>query len=82
MSSGVPVLMYKLDGIPEEYYGFCYLIPPGGDGLKVKLLELSRLADNEFISMGASAKQFIIKNKMPDMQVAKLLQAIKGKDHV
>lgn len=82
MSSGVPVLMYKLDGIPEEYYGFCYLIPPGGDGLKVKLLELSTLADNEFISMGASAKQFIIKNKMPDMQVAKLLQAIKGKDHV
>jgi glycosyltransferase involved in cell wall biosynthesis len=82
MSSGVPVLMYKLDGIPEEYYDFCYLIPPGGDGLKMKLLELSKLADSEFISKGKSAKQFIVENKMPDMQVGKLLDAIKGKDHV
>jgi glycosyltransferase involved in cell wall biosynthesis len=82
MSSGVPVLMYRLDGIPDEYYGFCYLIPPGDDGLKLKLLELSKLSDNEFISKGESAKKFIIENKMPDMQVAKLLDAIKGKDYV
>jgi glycosyltransferase involved in cell wall biosynthesis len=82
MSSGVPVLMYKLDGIPEEYYGFCYLIPPGGNGLKTKLFELSKLLDSDFISMGESAKKFIIENKMPDMQVAKLLVAIKGEGHV
>lgn len=82
MSSGVPVLMYRLDGIPEEYYGFCYLIPPGGDGLKTKLLELSKLSESEFISKGESAKKFIIENKMPDMQVAKLLDVIKGNDHV
>ncbi|MNJ19140.1 Glycosyl transferases group 1 [compost metagenome] len=82
MSSGVPVLMYTLDGIPEEYYDFCYLVPPGSDGLKMKLLELSKLADSEFVSKGALAKQFIVENKMPDMQVAKLLDAIKGKCHV
>lgn len=82
MSSGVPVLMYKLDGIPESYYDFCYQIPLGSDGLKVKLLELSKLADDELVSMGALAKQFIIQNKMPDMQVAKLLQAIKGSEYV
>ncbi|MFY0727856.1 glycosyltransferase [Pseudomonas sp. NFX15] len=82
MSSGVPVLMYRLDGIPEEYYGFCYLIPPGGDGLKRKLLELSKISDDEFIGMGKAAKTFIIENKMPDKQVGKLLDAIKGKDHV
>lgn len=82
MSSGVPVLMYRLDGIPDEYYGFCYLIPTGRDGLKKKLLELSKLVDSEFISMGESAKQFIIDNKMPDMQVTKLLDAINGEGHV
>jgi glycosyltransferase involved in cell wall biosynthesis len=82
MSSGVPVLMYRLDGIPEEYYGFCFLIPPGGEGLKTKLLELSKLSSNDFISVGKSAKKFIIENKMPDMQVAKLLDVIKGVGHV
>ncbi|WP_248916205.1 glycosyltransferase [Pseudomonas moorei] len=82
MSSGVPVLMYRLDGIPEEYYGFCYVIPPGGEGLKKKLLELSKFSDNDFVSMGESARKFIIKKKMPDMQVAKLLDAIKGDDYV
>ncbi|VVO86704.1 hypothetical protein PS850_02135 [Pseudomonas fluorescens] len=82
MSSGVPVLMYRLDGIPDEYYGFCYLIPPGDNGLKMKLFELSKLSDSEFISKGESAKKFIIENKMPDMQVAKLLNVIKGNGHV
>ncbi|MEA1605402.1 glycosyltransferase [Pseudomonas spirodelae] len=82
MSSGVPVLMYRLDGIPEDYYDFCYLIPRGDDGLKIKLLELSKLSDNQFISKGESAKKFIVENKMPDMQVAKLLDIFKGNDHV
>jgi glycosyltransferase involved in cell wall biosynthesis len=82
MSSGVPVLMYELDGIPDEYYDFCYVIPPGAEGLKDKLLELSKAPDCEFVSKGKSAKEFIIENKMPDKQVGKLLDAIKGNNHV
>lgn len=82
MSSGVPVLMYRLDGIPEEYYDYCYVVSSGCDGLKNKMLELSKLADAEFVRKGVLAKKFITDNKMPGVQVGKLLDAIKGGVHV
>jgi glycosyltransferase involved in cell wall biosynthesis len=78
MSSGVPVLMYRLDGIPEEYYNFCYAVPAGSRGLERKLLEISKLDSAEMVAKGVSAKSFIERKKMPDMQVAKLIFAIVG----
>jgi len=76
MSSGVPVLMYWLDGIPDEYHQYCYLIPPGPDGLKNKLIELSLLSEKELFKTGISAKKFIVENKLPELQVEKLLKSI------
>ena len=82
MSSGTPVLMYELDGIPEEYYEFCFVIPPDDDGLSTKLLEISKLSDDELLAKGCSAKRFIVENKMPGVQVKKLLEEIKGDRYV
>lgn len=76
MSSGVPVLMYKLDGVPKEYYEHCYTVPPGPEGLKSKLIELSQLSEEKLLQVGLSAKEFIIKNKLPELQVDKLLDYI------
>lgn len=82
MSSGVPVLMYRLDGIPEEYYDFCFSIPSGDTGLAEKLLVISKLPEDELVAKGEAAKKFIVERKMPAMQVRKLLNAIKGREHV
>lgn len=82
MSSGTPVLMYELDGIPDEYYEFCFVVPLGDNGLRDKLLELSRLSDEELLAKGRSAKRFIVDNKMPGVQVRKLLEEIKGERYV
>lgn len=82
MSSGTPVLMYELDGIPDEYYEFCFVVPLGDNGLKDKLLEVSRLSDEALLAKGRSAKRFILDNKMPGVQVRKLLEEIKGERYV
>lgn len=82
MSSGVPVLMYRLDGIPQEYYDFCFLIRPGRGQLAASLRELSGLPEEVLVAKGAAAKRFIVESKMPAMQVSKLLSAIKGREHV
>lgn len=82
MSSGVPVMMYALDGIPAEYYCFCYLVPPGADGLKEMLAKVASFDSDELAKMGQSAKQFVADHKMPSAQVAKVLDAIKGKSYV
>lgn len=76
MSSGVPVLMYRLDGVPKEYYEYCYTIPSEPEGLKNKLIELSQLSEEELLQVGFSAKEFIKKNKLPEQQVGKLLDYI------
>ncbi|MGB3123879.1 MAG: glycosyltransferase, partial [Pseudomonas sp.] len=82
MSSGTPVLMYALDGIPDEYYDFCFVVPPGDNGLAAKLREVSKLSDVELVAKGRSAKEFIIENKMPGVQVHKLLEKIRGERYV
>lgn len=82
MSSGVPVLMYRLDGVPNDYYDYCYVVPLGSEGLAKKLLEVCNLNDEERFEMAASAKRFVTENKMPGAQVGKLLDAIKGNNYV
>lgn len=82
MSSGTPVLVYELDGIPDEYYEFCFVTSLGYDGLSSKLLEISKLSDDELLAKGYSAKRFIVENKMPGVQVRKLLEELKGDRYV
>ncbi|MDR2306759.1 MAG: glycosyltransferase [Paucimonas sp.] len=77
MSSGVPILMYRLDGIPEQYYDFCYLASPAAGGMGQALLTIVGLDPAELRQMGQRAKDFVTEHKMPAMQVEKLLNAIK-----
>lgn len=76
MASGVPVLMYPLDGVPQEYFEYCYLVSSGGSGLKDALKELSKLPHEELKNKGNSAKKFVFERKMPAFQVHKLLNEI------
>ncbi|WP_233077982.1 glycosyltransferase [Rheinheimera soli] len=73
MSSGVPVLMYKLDGISTEYYEFVYTIPNVDGGMASCFSYIALLESSELKKKGADAKQFILNNKMPLQQVEKIL---------
>jgi glycosyltransferase involved in cell wall biosynthesis len=76
-ASGTPTLMYKLPGIPLEYYDYCYLI--GGNSINELrnsiIITLSKHSD-ELKTKGDAAKSFILKNKTSKIQVSKLLQKI------
>lgn len=82
MSSGTPVLMYKLDGIPVEYFDFCYLIDDFSGGLAEAFQVLSITPKEDLLEKGASARDFVVLNKNPNIQVFKLFEYIKERFNV
>lgn len=75
MASGVPVLMYKLDGIPDEYYGNVLLIDDYksiSDAINgAYLLGTSKLRD-----IGNQGRNFILKEKNSNIQTERLISLI------
>ena len=78
MASGVPVLMYRLPGIPEEYFKHCYVVEELGENALTKALErvLSKSTE-ELTEVGLSARSFILKHKNPIAQMGKVVDFIK-----
>jgi len=77
LSSGTPTILYKLAGIPEEYYNYCFICEENGtEGLKnliVKVLELPEEIRN---NIGEKAKSFIITQKNETLQSLKIINLI------
>ena len=65
-ASGVPTLLYKLPGIPEEYYDYCFTITElGVDALASKMNTILDLSENELKECGVKAREFILNEKNP-----------------
>ena len=76
-ASGTPSLLYKLPGVPSEYYKYCYTIEIlGEDALKDRLEYILNLPKEDLIEMGVRAQNFIIENKTPRKQCEKILDLI------
>ena len=78
MMSGVPVLMYKLDGIPNEYDELFLRINTKQDFSDMIRFAVN-LPDNELKAIGKKAQLFILKNKSSQVQTKKLISMISGK---
>ncbi len=76
MSSGTPVLAYKLDGMPDEYDPYFYHIPEQTDGLTAALRDVMALTDEERGEMGQRARQFVAENKTPAKQCRKIVKLL------
>lgn len=77
LASGTPTLMYKLPGIPEEYYEYCYSISNDvNDSLYHKMIEVLNTPKHELKCFGLKARDFIIKNKNPVNQCEKIAKMI------
>ena len=79
MSSGRPVVMYRLPGIPNEYFQYC--IAP--DDLSVEQLSncikaTLEMSDDELNQIGANAKDFVLDFKNPVTQADKLLKLMRS----
>ncbi|MBR2043687.1 MAG: glycosyltransferase [Clostridia bacterium] len=78
LSSGAPVIAYKLDGIPDEYDEYInYVEDDSIEALKKKIIEVCSLSDNERNAMGKRAVDFVRNNKNAKTQAKKILELVK-----
>lgn len=77
LASGTPTVMYKLDGVPEEYYP--YFFSPEDNSVQAlsrELIKVAELPDSSLLNFGQKAKEFIVQYKNPTVQVGKILTLI------
>ena len=77
MLSGTPVLMYKLDGIPDEYDPYLYYI--NGNQPKNfanRIMEICEKPQSELDDFGEKARQFVLENKNCMVQAKKIIDMI------
>lgn len=77
LASGTPTIMYKLDGIPEEYNK--YLIYPSTNSpedLAQLIMEWSNKSISDLEKFGEQAKEFILNNKTSKIQAKRLIDFI------
>lgn len=76
--SGTPVLLYKLQGIPEEYYEYCFAIEDDFsiENLSKNLMKILIMDQLELNNIGLRAKEFIELKKNSFTQCAKIVELI------
>lgn len=79
LSSGTPVLMCKLPGIPNEYYDKCFCVDViSEDVLEEKIKEILNMDTKVLNDIGIKAKDFILNEKNPLKQCEKLYKLIES----
>ncbi len=77
LASGTPTLLYKLSGIPEEYFNYCFSLEEQGiETLSHKIDEILNKSDEELTNIGKNARDFILEYKNPKNQCAKIINMI------
>ena len=77
MISGTPVLMYALDGVPQEYWKYGYFIGPNGFGsLEEGLAHVLSRSEEEHRRLGDAARDFVLRTKNGAVQTQKILKLL------
>ena len=76
-ASGTPTIMYRLKGVPEEYFRYCFVVKNETvEGLKEMIMDVCEKDQLELNELGRNASLFIHKNKNPIAQVKKIYEMI------
>lgn len=76
-ASGKPTLLYRLPGIPDEYFEHCYTVDVLGiDALSESLSCVLNLSNEKLEQKGRSARNFVLSQKNPIVQCSKIVQLI------
>jgi glycosyltransferase involved in cell wall biosynthesis len=74
LASGRPIIMHDLPGIPPEYRDHLILPPtPDNDGLAAALREAASRPFDSLRDRGAAGRAFVLAQKSPQAQVARIL---------
>ena len=75
LASGTPTLLYRLPGIPEEYFDYCFVVEGlGVEALRVKMEKVLSLSREELHMIGKRARNFVLEQKNPIQQCKKIFQ--------
>lgn len=79
LASGVPTLLYRLPGIPDEYFDYCFVIEKlGVDVLKDKMEEILAMPLENLKNVGNKARNFVLEQKNPIQQCKKIFYLIQN----
>ncbi len=79
MSSGTPAMIRRLDGIPDEYYDYAYIIEGDGkEGIEASLRIFFDEPEEKRYQKGKDAREFVRVNKTPLPQSKKILAFLKA----
>lgn len=79
LASNVPMLMYELEGIPEEYYKYCYHLSSNQlsiESLASKIREIYNTPKEDRIEIANKAYDFVTSQKNSIVQTQKILDLI------
>ena len=75
LSSGIPLVAYKLDGIPDEYDEYInYVQDDSPESLAAKLVEICSMDEQSRKEMGKRGADFVLKNKNARVQTRHILE--------
>lgn len=81
LASGTPVLIYELEGIPQEYYNYCFHLSSNHldmDSLRDEIERIFSMDADKLENIAKKAYKFISENKNSKVQVRKILNLIKS----
>ena len=79
LASGTPTLIYELEGIPQEYYQYCYHLSEEANSvgdLKEMILSIYKTPHEERKALAKKAQEFIFTQKNAPAQCKKVIQMI------
>ena len=77
LSSGIPLVAYKLDGIPDEYDSYIlYVEDDSIESLARRITEVCEMDSDERVTVGKKAKEFVLTEKNQICQTRKILDLI------
>ncbi len=83
LSSGVPFIAYKLDGIPNEYDNYIlYVEDDSIESLSKKIIEVCKKTSQEREALGMRARKFVNEQKNETVQTHKILSFIRSIDSI
>lgn len=83
MLSGTPMMTARLEGIPDEYFDYCYLCNPGNAiSLAHDIETVLRIPEEERLSLARKAKEFVLTQKEARTQVQKILRFLENELYV
>ena len=79
LACGVPLIAYKLDGIPDEYDEYINYVPDNSPLTLARIIQdVCELSSEERAIMGQKAQRFVLEEKNNVKQTKRILNFIKG----